>query len=86
MLSCHGQTRGLIGALLRSCVVGRARALRCSGSDGAGECSEGFREPMPRVGIKAEFVVAAVEVLHERARRKTGGRLLDLASGTSARR
>ena len=35
------------------------------GSDGESECGEGFREPMPRVGIKAEFVVAAVEVLHE---------------------
>jgi hypothetical protein len=32
--------------------------LWCLGSDGEGEFGEGFREPMPQVGIKAEFVVA----------------------------
>ena len=36
-----------------------------AGSDGAGEFSEGCREPTPSVGIHAEFVVAAVEVLDE---------------------
>jgi hypothetical protein len=32
-------------------------------SDGEGEFGEGFRDPMPRVDIKAEFVMAAVELL-----------------------
>lgn len=33
--------------------------------DGEGEFGEGLRDPMPRIDIKVEFVVAAVEVLDE---------------------
>ena len=34
-------------------------------SDGAGEFGEGFRDPMPWSDVKAEFVMAAVQVLDE---------------------
>jgi hypothetical protein len=34
-------------------------------SDGGGEFTEGRREPVPWMDIEAEFVMAAVEVLHE---------------------
>ena len=34
-------------------------------SDGEGEFGEGLPDPMPRVEIKAEFVMAAVEILDE---------------------
>ncbi len=34
-------------------------------SDGAGEFGEGFPDPMSRTDIKAEFVMAAVQVLDE---------------------
>jgi hypothetical protein len=44
---------------------GRGWALRVLGSDGEDEFGEGARDPMPRVDIKAEFVMAAVEVLDE---------------------
>jgi hypothetical protein len=33
--------------------------------NGAGEFREGGREPISRVGVHAEFVVSAAEVLHE---------------------
>jgi hypothetical protein len=35
-------------------------------SDGVGEFGEGRREPMPRVDIDTEFVVAAPETSHVR--------------------
>lgn len=34
-------------------------------SDGEDEFGEGVRDPMPRVGINAEFVMAAVKILDE---------------------
>ena len=33
--------------------------------DGEGEFGEGLRDAMPRVDIRAEFVMAAVEILDE---------------------
>jgi len=42
---------------------GRDEAAIASPSDGEGEFGEGRREPMFRVGIRAEFVVAAAHVL-----------------------
>ena len=50
--------------LLRYRVVGRVGAVSFS-SDGAGEFGEGFRDPMPWSDVKAEFVMAAVQVLDE---------------------
>ena len=35
-------------------------------SDSVGELGDGCREPVPRVDVKAEFIVAAVEILDER--------------------
>jgi len=40
----------------------RRLALR---SDSEGEFSEGCEEPLPWIGMKAEFVVVAAEVLDE---------------------
>ena len=56
-------SRGLVpAALLRCREVGRAD--RCGARlDGVGEFGEGRREPVFRVGIRAEFVVAAAHVL-----------------------
>ena len=34
-------------------------------SDSEGEFGEGSREPMPWIGIKAEFVAAAAKILDE---------------------
>jgi hypothetical protein len=50
------------------CCVGGMRAwpARAGPSlDGVGEFGEGCREPIPRVNIDSEFVVAAAEVLDE---------------------
>ena len=51
----------------RCCVAawwaGLSAAVRSS--DGEGEFGEGLRDPMPRVGIDAEFIVTAVEILDE---------------------
>ncbi len=51
----------------RCCVVAwwaRFGAVVLS-SDGEDEFGEGVRDPMPRVGINAEFVMAAVKILDE---------------------
>ncbi len=41
-------------------------AAKCLRSDRERELGEGRRQLMWRVGIQAEFVVAAAEILHER--------------------
>jgi hypothetical protein len=62
-------TRRVWGCVAGHCCVDgkRAGADTCGArSNGEGEFGEGRREPMPRIGIHAEFVVAAAEVLDER--------------------
>jgi hypothetical protein len=59
----HGATVVQPSAEVRS--AERSLEHRSARSDGAGEFGEGRREPMPPVDIRAEFVVAATEVLHE---------------------
>lgn len=46
--------------------VGRAEPRCGTRSYGVGEFGEGYGDPMPRVDIDTEFVVAASEALDER--------------------
>jgi len=55
--------------LLRCRVVGRVGHCG-AGLNSGGEFGEGVRDPVPWIDVGANFVVAAVEVLHE------GGRAL----------
>ena len=53
-------------ALLRSGGLGMRRLIRVGSSDRESELGEGCREAQAWRGVGGEFVVAAVQVLHER--------------------
>ncbi len=51
----------------RCCVVAWWASLGAAvpSSNGEGEFGEGVRDPMPRIDVGGQFVVAAVEILDE---------------------
>ena len=65
--SMSSQLGGPTGRRRGCCVIWwwSDSTAKCLGSDRERELGEGRRQLMSRVGIQAEFVVAAAEVLHE---------------------